>query len=239
MPIRAITFDFWCTLFRDANGPPRQQIRAEALATAAGVTLERARRALAPVNQRFYAHHVEHQRTLTPMDAVQMVSEELGVTLEPRAAEDLAHAFATAILEHSPIPVTGAFEAVQTAARHLPTGVISDSGLSPGDSLRQLLDRHGFLEHLNPVVFSDEAGVAKPHRAIFEHTARQMGVAPDELLHIGDLEHTDIAGAQAFGAKAILFIGANASFASTTRADYIFEDWSSFTEVLPQLLHQA
>ena len=46
MPVRAVTFDFWCTLFRDANGEARQQIRIDAFADATGVAKDEAAEAL-------------------------------------------------------------------------------------------------------------------------------------------------------------------------------------------------
>ena len=55
MSIRAITFDFWFTLFREANGKPRQRTRAEALsrATVQSVGEEHDRdRQQHPVNRR-------------------------------------------------------------------------------------------------------------------------------------------------------------------------------------------
>ena len=43
MAVRAITFDFWCTLFRDANSAPRQQTRVDAFASATAQPPERVR----------------------------------------------------------------------------------------------------------------------------------------------------------------------------------------------------
>lgn len=47
-----------------------------------------------------------------------------------------------------------------------------------------------------------EFGQGKPHRAFFMEGCRRLGVAPQELLHVGDDWQLDIAGAQAAGIAA-------------------------------------
>jgi FMN phosphatase YigB (HAD superfamily) len=75
---------------------------------------------------------------------------------------------------------------------------------------------------------------------MFEAAARALGVKPRELLHIGDLEPTDIAGAHTMGAKAALFTGENIKYVETTVADYVFARWEDFTQRLPEILnHQT
>jgi HAD superfamily hydrolase (TIGR01509 family) len=236
MPIRAITFDFWCTLFEDADGENRQRLRVKAMCEATGRPAAEVARAFDGVGEHFYRHHQTHQVTLRPQDAVIYVAERLGVTLDAGATEHVAEAFATAIISHSPVPVAGALEAVRAAAARCPVGVVSDSGMSPGRSLRVLLDRHGFTPLFQALVFSDEVGVSKPQAPMFETAARQLGVEPSEILHIGDLEHTDIAGIRALGGTAALFTAINALHAADTRADFILPSWEAFVNKLPELL---
>ena len=186
--VRAITFDFWNTLFRDLNSAPRQQIRVDALAQAIGVSPEAASGALDLVWAEFARSHREDQRTLTPADAVRMAGVNLGVTIEGPLLSELTEIFATAILVHSPEPICNALEAVRAAAEVLPVGLISDTGVSPANSLRRLLDRHDFTPFFRSMVFSDEVGVSKPQAPMFETAARDLAVTTQELLHIGDLE---------------------------------------------------
>lgn len=239
MAVRAITFDFWCTLFRDANGAARQQLRIDAFAEATGLPVDDVEAALRVVWGEFDRHHREEQRTLEPRDAVQLAADTLGIAIEPPVAHELAHVFGAAILTHGPEPVEGALEAVQAAARLVPVGLVCDSGVSPGASLRQLLERCGFLDYLRVLNFSDELGVAKPQSPMFETAARALGVAPSEMLHIGDLEYSDVAGAKDFGAKAGLFVGVNPRFLDGTRADYVFHSWREFAAALPTLCGRA
>lgn len=233
MNIRGITFDFWGTVFRDANGEPRQRMRIEAFCRATGAHEDEADEALRGVWKEFERVHREEQRTLSPHDAVRMAAAALGIEVAPAVEAQVAEVFATAILAHSAAPVEDALAAVRAAADIGPVGLISDTGVSPGSSLRQLLDRHDFSSHFAVMTFSDELGSSKPRAPMFEVTAARMGVQPHEMLHLGDLEHTDIAGAKAFGAKAGLFTGVNAAFANGTQADYVFSTWREFIDALP------
>ncbi len=232
MSIEAITFDFWGTLFRDANGEARTQTRLDALRRATGAAEEAAREALRVVGREFMYMHIEKQRTGTPDEAVDVVCRELGLPLSDEAAAQLSDIFATAIVKYSPVPIDGAFEAVEAAAARYPVGLISDTGISPGSSLKQLLDRYGFTPFLAVLSFSDEVGVAKPQAPMFERTAAALGVSPAALLHLGDLEPTDIAGVQALGGKGGLYGGVNSRFLEDTEAEYVFKDWREFVALL-------
>lgn len=236
MPIRAITFDYWNTLFRDANSAARQDIRISAVAKMTGVPEKDVAGALKTVWAEFGRCHEREQRTMTPHDAVRMTGEELNIRIDAPVAETLARVFATAVVVYSPVPIKDALDAVKAAAELMPVGLISDTGVSPGSSLQYIMDRHGFTAHFAALTFSDEVGVAKPQAPMFEITAKKIGVKPDELLHIGDLEYTDIAGAQALGGKAGLFTGVNSAHAENTKADYVFNSWREFIELLPKLV---
>jgi putative hydrolase of the HAD superfamily len=239
MSVRAITFDFWRTLFYEPRAPlERRGLRVDALVRVTGVTPERATEALLETEREFLHHHITEQRTLGPRDAVGILSRLLDVAIGPDDAEHLADVFGTAIIEYPPMPIDGALEAVRAAAARVPVGIISDSGMSPGYALRTLLERFGFLSCLcaEAVAFSDEVGVAKPQAPMFETAARGLGVAVQELLHVGDLEGTDVRGAKGVGGRAALFAGDNTRHAANTTADYVFTSWREFIDALPALL---
>ncbi len=241
MSIRAVTFDFWGTLFREVPeaGAQRMRRRARALADATGASLADAERVLEETAHEFARVHMEEQRTLTPLDAVRLATDALSVLLSGTAANELSALFACVILDHPPVPIEGALEAVRAAAARGPVGVISDTGISPGSSLRVLLEREGFLPHLKCASFSDEVGVAKPQAPMFTRTANALGVTPHELFHLGDLEFSDIAGIHAQGGRAGLFAGVNDRYLTETKADYTFLSWQEFIEKIDQLIDRG
>ncbi len=204
-----------------------------------GVPEARAAEAHDAAMREFMRTHVEEHRNLTPGDAVRLIAAHCGVTLEEEAAARFESAVGEAVLHHPPEPMEGVHEAVAAAAEALPIGIISDTGMSPPQSLRRILDEHGLAQHFTGFVFSGDMGVSKPQRRMYEAAAEQLGVAPDELLHIGDLEPTDIAGALNIGAKAALFAGSNAKFYDTTTAHFRFLSWAEFVERLPAILAEG
>ncbi len=228
MTIRAITFDFWCTLFRDADSDKRHALRVDALCAATGASPAAAGDALREAQREFLRSHIEDQRTLTPRHAVDMACKDLGAAVNENTAEHLARVFGEAVIHHSPVPIAGAAEAVAAAATRAPLGIVSDTGMSPGSSLKVLLERHGMLEPFRVLAFSNEVGVSKPQAAMFEHAAAGLGVTPSEILHIGDLEPTDIVGIKRLGGQGALFAGDNNRFRDTTTADFVFQDWRAF-----------
>lgn len=236
MPIRAITFDFWRTLFRETESSrQRPRLRTDALVKATGVPEEDAKNAMKETTREFLRIHIVEQRTLLPEDALPMLEKALDITIAPAVGRELAQAFAQAILECPPEPIEDALEAVRAASERVPVGLISDTGISPGASLQKLLARHGILHHFKALTFSDVVGVAKPQAPIFADAIKQLEVQPEELLHIGDLEPTDIRGALDFGAQAALFGGDNDKFVGATQAHHTFTSWKDFIEALPDI----
>ena len=57
------------------------------------------------------------------------------------------------------------------------------------------LERTGLREHFDPLVISEQLGVAKPDVRIFEHALERMGQPPrEQVLMVGDNPHSDILG---------------------------------------------
>lgn len=58
--------------------------------------------------------------------------------------------------------------------------------------------------HFEHMVYSFEAGVAKPNRSIFDHTSQLFGVNSEDCIMVGDSLSSDIQGALGAGMQAIL-----------------------------------
>ena len=84
----------------------------------------------------------------------------------------------------------------------LKLGVISNMGRELGD----VLDRLGLAKHLDFWISSEEAGVAKPHAAIFHAGLAKAGVRPGDALFVGDSYESDVVGAQAAGMHGVLVL---------------------------------
>jgi putative hydrolase of the HAD superfamily len=111
------------------------------------------------------------------------------------------------------------------AERKLPMGLISDYPLD------QKLAGLGLADL--PWVFSintEDVGALKPHPAAFLEAARRLGVEPAGVLHVGDREDCDVAGALAAGMRAALCHRGRKP--SATQAELVFSDWRKLIPLL-------
>jgi len=92
----------------------------------------------------------------------------------------------------------------------LKLAVISNWDERLGPLLREFKLDHYF----DPIVISCEIGFCKPSREIFDATARQIGVSPKEILHVGDNPANDAEGARAAGFQARLLLRGSKRLAS-------------------------
>jgi FMN phosphatase YigB (HAD superfamily) len=111
---------------------------------------------------------------------------------------------------------------VELSTRY-PLAIISDTGITPGRVLRQILEKDGVLGYFSHLTFSDELGWSKPHPEAFLSTLIALNARPDSAVHIGDLLRTDILGAQSVGMRAVQYIGVNQ------------DDWSMQMEYAPKV----
>ncbi len=74
------------------------------------------------------------------------------------------------------------------------------------ERLPRLLDDLGLSPHFDAVVYSQLAGVEKPHPAIFGEALARLSVEPERALHVGDSAREDVEGAQAAGLHAFQLV---------------------------------
>jgi putative hydrolase of the HAD superfamily len=81
--------------------------------------------------------------------------------------------------------------------------VVSNTMRTPGEVVRQILDRAGLLPLFGVLTFSDECGIRKPARAIFLRTLEELGVPAEHAVHVGDDSILDVEGARDAGMRVI------------------------------------
>jgi FMN phosphatase YigB (HAD superfamily) len=69
----------------------------------------------------------------------------------------------------------------------------------------KILATHGLRPYFSPIHISEAIGYRKPRREAFLHTAEVMGVAPQDVLFIGDTFALDVVGAKGVGMDAAWF----------------------------------
>lgn len=115
----------------------------------------------------------------------------------------------------------------------LQVGVICDVGTTPSTQLQKWLDELGIHFMFHHFSFSDEVGVYKPDRQIFEHALEGLGVRePSRAAHVGDIRRTDIAGAQEMGMTAVRYLGHRDDPEDGPEADHDIADHLDLLSVL-------
>ena len=89
------------------------------------------------------------------------------------------------------------------AAEGIRLAVISNTMRTPGEVVRQVLDKAGLLSLFHVLTFSDECGIRKPASGIYLRTLRDLDVPPEAAVHVGDDAILDVEGARDAGMRVI------------------------------------
>jgi FMN phosphatase YigB (HAD superfamily) len=66
-----------------------------------------------------------------------------------------------------------------------------------------MLEATGLADRLDHVVISEDVGLRKPHRRLFELALEPFDAAPNAALHVGDLAEADAWGAGRLGFRTV------------------------------------
>jgi len=83
--------------------------------------------------------------------------------------------------------------------RGVRTGVVANAWPEPARVLRADAEAYGLAQHLDVLVYSDEAGSRKPEAGIFLAALDALGVDATAAIYVGDRLETDVQGASNVG----------------------------------------
>jgi putative hydrolase of the HAD superfamily len=201
--VRAIAFDLWDTLL---DGPPPSRVRAalrpyrtRALYPwlAAGFAQAAAVEALGADPEAVRDRQLV-RRYPTVAALVRAIPRAPGRRVTPalvRETERLFELFAGA----ARIRRGAAALLVALRARGARLGLVSNTN----SIAARAIDRLGLAPLVDAIVLSCDVGICKPDPRIFERTARELGVAPAEVIVVGDSLRSDVRGATAAGMSAV------------------------------------
>lgn len=238
LPVKAVTFDFWNTLYADEGqaykGLTRRRVdilkRALREADAEPDDQE-----LLEVYRRGFAMYLEawrNERHFGAREHVRFVFESFGLDIPtPLLARTSAVMEDVGLNFHLTLQ-RGAEEAIRRLSdAGIKLGIISDTGITPGRILLRYLRRDGLLHCFSGAAFSDQTGVAKPNARMFRGCLEQLGVEPGEAAHVGDMPRTDVAGAKRLGMTAIRFAGYD-DRCEPPAADFVIRDHTALLRIL-------
>lgn len=123
---------------------------------------------------------------------------ELGVAHLPASA--IAPQFLQSLVQNT-VLFPGVIETLTALSRSYTLGVITNGFAASKERLGVL----GLDKIFSSLITSETVGVPKPRPDMFLHAFATVNCLPEEFAYVGDDYDTDIVGAKAVGAKAILF----------------------------------
>jgi putative hydrolase of the HAD superfamily len=246
--IKGITFDLWDTVFIDDSDEPKR--KAAGRPTKAAERRQLVHRFL-PKGQptdpamvdavyntadaAFRKVWQEQHVTWTVAERLEVVFKGLKVELPQADRLELIRLHEEMELEFRPNFVKGVQETLRELHGRYKLGVISDAIFTPGRCLRTLLADEGLLPFFDAFLFSDEIGHSKPEPAVFEAAWKKLGLAPHEIVHIGDREHNDILGPKKVGMHCLLCNAAIDRGSNPAHADGVFHSYGQLIGILESL----
>jgi len=212
--IRALVFDLFDTLVdlrwdrvphtEHAGRKLPAALRAMHTAVAEhsrGIGFEDLLEAMEASRRDFRESHLRHDREVPTGELMADVLARLSVE-DAALAEELTRLHmegiraGVVVLDHHR-------EVMERLGRERPLGLCSN--FTHSATALAVLDQAGLRDviHADALVVSDAVGWRKPHRGIFEAASRALGVAPEEVLHVGDSLRADVAGAAAQGSRTV------------------------------------
>jgi len=246
--IKAVSFDLWDTLVVDDSDEPKRQARGlrtkrqerrhlvwEALNRQAVIPVEQVTLAYdvadAAFNRVWHDQHV----TWTIRERLLVLLAGLGRNLPEPELDTLVRRHETMEVDIPPDLISGVGEALADLHERYKLCVVSDAIVTPGRELRRLLGSYGLARFFDAFIFSDEVGHSKPSPEMFRAAAKALGVDLPSMVHVGDRQHNDVAGAKSLGMKTVLFIAARAVDRPGNTADAVCERYQDLGRTIAAL----
>lgn len=207
--LRAITFDYWDTIYHGASNAARVARMREAVAA----MLERLG---CPIPADFEALYLasgaearrwwrDEQRGYRTEERIRWLLSQLAIERPVHCAEiaRAVEAIDRSLIDHPPPLLAGAREVLTRLGERYSLAIVSDTGFARGQAQDRVLELDSLRQHFTATIYSMDVGYSKPRPEPFRAALAALGVAPHEALHVGDIERTDVAGALTTGLRAV------------------------------------
>ena len=239
--LKAVTLDYWDTIYSGVNTQERIQARQHVLmrmlevigANVPAEEFDRLYRASAAEADRWWR---DEHLGYTTADRIRWILAQLAIE-RPESCEHIARAVKEvdhSLVEFPPELLPGAGDGIRSLGRHFKLGIISDTGFVSGKAQNEVLALDRLLGCFATTVYSMDVGHAKPRPEPFTAALNSLGVKPAEALHVGDNERTDVGGALSMGMRAIRVDIVRAGGSSA--AEYVA---TSYEDLVRYLLKEA
>ncbi|MCH2187921.1 HAD family hydrolase [Myxococcota bacterium] len=152
---------------------------------------------LREVDRHFRASHYAEGREVSSDLRFGALVERLGIDSDP-LREDLVLTHMGALRGQVGL-LTHHVDVVAELGRRVRIAVCSN--FSHSQTALSVLAESQLDQYLHAIVISEDVGIRKPRREIFEAALEAVGAAPEETLHVGDNLEADVRGASELGLR--------------------------------------
>ena len=236
--IQVITFDLWNTLF---SNKPYTEKRLQLF-----FSFLQKRKNFFPFDQfknafdaKFHFSEVTFEEIkfhhIYTEERILSVLEALKVKIPQSDVDLLTKEFEVIMLQDHPPLKIGVKETLEVLAPDYKIGLISNTGVTPGKVINQVLEDFELLQYFDLTVYSDETGLFKPHPKMFEIPLDKFDCSPKNAIHIGDMLETDIKGAKDYKMKTIWVNNGNSPKPTVILPDYEIKQISEVIQIIRDL----
>lgn len=232
--IKAVSFDFWDTICSYNEDLLFVEKRIDFLANFLdSAHFPRTKVALAVHSIFDYFEnlwHTEHRTPCTP-EMLKYALNRIGAKLSADQFALVVDYYENLITNEGAVVAADAVQVLHKLAEKFKLVLISDTGFEPGRVIRQLMQKLDILNLFEYQVFSDETGYSKPDLRAFQLAESKVGQQAVNMVHIGDRESKDIAGAKNAGMQSILYTGFRDDDLKISKADLKIGSWQELAAV--------
>lgn len=239
--IRVISLDCWDTVLRSAedreHSPRRRQVVRQWMHEwGLGIDDSLFDEYWKECSQIFWSVWENRHITVSTPERLEIFLKKTGASPDEDEIEALADSVEAVSLNPVPLLTRGFMEALNSVPTSIRLAMISDTGWSSGATIRKLLAAQKVLNRFSCMVFSDEMGCSKPCSRMFQKVMDDLDVNPEQVLHIGDIERTDVEGARNMGMNSAIYTGeVDRLNGGDSRADFKLAHWCGLLDILQEL----
>ncbi len=212
--IDTVTFDLWNTLVLNTpkDSIKYRQIRvkgiheafSEARISVKYEDIEKAHDLSFEESKKFWDKNIDMDSNKQINILLQFLPDLNPKSLDQKVFQKIKRAYTEPVLYATPDLAENATEILSNLReKNYKIGLICNTGRTPGNVARKLLEELDILKHFGALSFSNELKVRKPHKKIFLYTLSELKSLPESSVHVGDELKTDILGAKNVGVRTV------------------------------------
>jgi putative hydrolase of the HAD superfamily len=168
-------------------------------------------------------------------DRILNVLNELTIIISKDDLAMIKQDLESLMLQDPPLLKTSVKKTLEILAPNYQIGLISNTGVTPGRVLSNVLEEYSILDLFDVTIFSDETGYFKPHPKMFELTLNKLNCKSENAIHVGDMVETDVKGANNYKIKSVWFNDANKINSLNIKPDYEIKEISEVIEIVRKI----